>query len=63
MTGLSSNAGKYCEIASSRPMSPCWTSIMTATDVTGFVIEAMRKIESVAIGTPAATFCLPNAPV
>ena len=36
---------------------------MTATDVTGLVIDAMRKIESVAIGTPAATFWRPNAPV
>ena len=36
---------------------------MTATEVTGFVIDAMRKIESADIGTWLATFCSPNAAV
>ena len=35
---------------------------MTAADVIGLVMEAIRKIESTVIGTPCATFRLPNAP-
>ncbi len=56
-----SNPGKYFEIGSSSAIAPFSTSIITATDVTGFVIDAILKIESTAIGAWLATSRLPNA--
>jgi hypothetical protein len=35
---------------------------MSATDVTAFVIEAMRKIASRVIGLPTVASATPNAP-
>jgi hypothetical protein len=38
-------------------------SMITASDVIGFVMEAMRKMLSGATGRFSATLALPNAPV
>ena len=54
-------AGTHLAASSSRPILPSSTSIITPIDVTGLVIDAMRKIESLAIGTFLPTSCLPNA--
>ena len=40
---------------------PSSTSIITPTEVTALVIEAMLKIASLAIGVPLASFILPKA--
>ncbi len=51
----------YFESGSARPIFPSSTSIITATLVKAFVCEAIRKIVSFFIGTPASMSALPNA--
>ena len=58
-----SKPGRYLEIGSSSAIAPFSTSIMTATEVTGLVIDAILKIESTPTGAWFATSRLPNAPL
>src|ERR1700759_1216077 len=46
MTLRSASSGRYFEAGSSRPILPCSTNCISATDVTGFVIEGIREIAS-----------------
>ena len=55
------NAGMYFATGSPRPRRPSSTSIIAATLVSAFVCDAMRKIESFAIGRAASTSDLPKA--
>ena len=51
------SCGRYFSAGSSRLSRPCSTSCITASDVTGFVIDAMRKIVSTVIGLRAGGVC------
>ena len=53
------NAGMNFDTGSLSRMSPLSTSIMMATDVTAFDIEAIRKIVSVVIGTCCSRSAMP----
>jgi hypothetical protein len=53
-TRMSVNFGKYFASGSSIRILPCSTSISAPTAVIGLVIEAMLKMVSVVIATPAA---------
>ena len=55
------NRGRYFDTGSSTPTFPSSTSIITAVEVIGLVIDAMRKMESFCIARSRATSCLPNA--
>ena len=53
--------GRYREAGTSRLSFPSLTSIIAATDVIGFVIEAMLNAASGSIGRPATGSRTPNA--
>ncbi len=55
------NAGRYFDTSSSRPSFPSSTSIITPTEVTALVIDAMLKIVSFFISRALAVLILPNA--
>jgi hypothetical protein len=55
-------SGRYFSAGSSRPTRPCSTSCISATEVIGFVIDAIRKIESVESGLVVFRSATPNAP-
>ncbi len=52
----------YSLTGSSSPSSPCSTSIMAATDVTGFVMENRRQSVSGSTGSPSSRFRRPPWP-
>ena len=60
-TVVALNAGMYLDTGSARPSRPSSTSIIAATLVTAFVMEAMRTIVSRRIGALASTSAIPNA--
>ena len=49
-------SGSHWPTGSSNAIRPSSTNIMTAAAVMGLVIEARRKIESLAIGAPPTAF-------
>ena len=57
----SASSGSHWPTGSSSAIRPSSTSIMTAAAVMGLVIEAMRKIESLAIGQVPPTSAEPTA--
>ena len=57
------SSGRYFSAGSSRAKRPCSNSCIAATDVTGLVIEAIRKIASAVIGRSWPTSALPKTPV
>src|SRR6185436_587280 len=56
------SSGRYLSAGSSRPILPCSTSCISATEVTGLVIDAMRNSASVVSTRPLAESVTPNAP-
>jgi len=62
MTRQSSNPVRCLDTGSSSRSFPSSKSIMIATEVIGFVIEAMPKMASDGIGTLRATSSLPAQP-
>src|SRR5580765_953223 len=61
MTSGSFHFGRYFATSSSSVSLPSSTSIMMAVEVTGFVIEAMLKMVSLAIGVFLSVLLRPNA--
>ena len=55
------SSGSQCPTGSSSAIRPSSTSIMTAAATTGLVIDAIRKIESRAIGAVPSTSAEPTA--
>src|SRR5215207_6527444 len=55
------SSGSHSPTGSSSPIRPSSTSIITAAATMGFVIEARRKIESLAIGEAPSTSAEPTA--
>ena len=53
-TRIAENSGAQREIGSDSAMRPSSTRVSAATDVIGFVIEAIRKIVSGSTGRPAS---------
>ncbi len=59
-TGVASS-GSHCSTGSSSPSLPSSTSSITAAAVIGLVSEAIRKMESRAIGVVDSTAWVPSA--
>src|SRR5262247_4364698 len=60
-TAGDASSGSHCPAGSSSAIRPSSTSIITAEAVMGLVIEATRKIESLAIGGVPSTSVEPAA--
>jgi len=60
-TRISESSGAHREIGSVKAIRTSSASMRAATEVIGFVIEAIRKIVSRSMGTPSSTSRQPRA--